>query len=337
MIPKRALRKNIHKLRGKKIAVVYGASSMEDAAYMKAVPRDEWSLSAIMAVLNDCGLTAEHIDPTEPSFVDVVRTFDIAFLNTHGPYGEDGRLQGLLDYLGIPYTCSGVLASSIGMDKLVTKAVFRHLNIRTPPNSGLLDLADPVIPDNVGLPAMLKAVDGGSSIGLERIKTARDLSRAIRRLVDRGFHRCFLEEFVEGRSVTASVLVTEDGPAVLPLLECITEATFYDEETKLGRTEEASIEYRVPLDLSDHITTTVTEGAYALATFLDCKGALRVDYVIDRLGHPYALEINTIPGLQRHSNLPIACKAAGLTYQVLITTLLAQVVEDTEVLQLVSA
>lgn len=172
---------------------------------------------------------------------------------------------------------------------------------------------------------------------MEQIEISRDLPRAVRRLVDRGFNRCFLEEFIEGRSVTVSVLITEDGPAVLPLLECVTEATFYDEATKLKGAEDASVEYRVPLDLNDHTTASIIEGSCTLATFLDCKGAFRIDYVIDRLGHPYALEINTIPGLQRHSNLPVACKAAGITYQALITMLLAQAVEDTRALQLVSA
>jgi D-alanine-D-alanine ligase len=264
-------------------------------------------------------LQAEHLDPTASDFPERVRAFDVAFVNVHGPYGEDGRLQGLLDYLHVPYTSSGVLAGSVGMDKLASKAVFRHLGMVTPCSSGrLADVPNADFP----LPAMLKAVDGGSSVGLCLVETQEQLAETGVLFAQRGFHRCFLEEFVDGRAMTVSVLGTAAGPMALPPLEFITEAAYYDEATKLGGDQAPSVEYRVPDDLEPSTLKTMTSGAEAVYEFLDCRGAIRLDYIIDAAGSAFALEVNTVPGLQRHSNLPAACERVGISYETLIVTLL---------------
>ncbi|WP_211768685.1 D-alanine--D-alanine ligase family protein [Kutzneria sp. CA-103260] len=318
-----SLPSDVQTLRGLRIAVVYGAVSEEDAVYIHSAPRAEWSLTAIMRVLQDHGLDAEHLDPTAPDFAERVRGFDAAFVNVHGPYGEDGRLQGLLEYLNVPYTGSGVLAGSVGMDKLVCKAIFRHLGLATPRDSGLLAGQ---IPAGFPLPGMLKAVDGGSSVGTRLVDNSAQIAEAIREFTGRGFRRYFLEEFIAGRALTVAVIGGPAGSVALAPLEFVTEAAFYDEASKLGGASAPSVQYQFPEDLPPSVVKAMSVGAEAAYDFLDCRGAIRVDYIVDDAETVYALEINTIPGLQPHSNLPAACARAGIPYDALVLRLLAQAV-----------
>jgi D-alanine-D-alanine ligase len=313
-------------LRGKRVAVVAGPVSQEDALYLRTVPRAQWSLTALREALTDSGVHCDHLDPTASDFITRIAGFDVAFLNVHGPYGEDGRIQGLLDFLSVPYTSSGVLASSVGMDKLVSKAVFAHLGIATPRSSQLLSPKSSFATADFPLPAMLKAVDGGSSVGLRLIERSDELAPALSEMAQRGFNRCFLEEFITGRALTISVIPSNEGLACLPPLEFVTDAAYYDESTKLGGDGAPAIQYRVPDDLPEHTLKEMTRGAEAVHEFLDCRGAIRVDYMVDADNIPYALEINTIPGLQRHSNLPVSCAEAGLSYHELVIRLLAEAV-----------
>lgn len=310
--------------------MVYGAVSEEDGLYIRNVPREKWSLVAILDALSSLGLHAEHVDPTRDDFAEYIQLFDVAFLNVHGPYGEDGRIQGLLDYLSIPYTSSGVLASSIGMDKLASKAVFAYLGIPVPRGVPIIRSGDVQIPTDFLFPAMLKAVDGGSSVGMALINNPADMSREIDALHGRGFKRLFLEEFIQGRSVTVSAFESTEGLTVLPPLEFITESDFYDESTKLGGSGAPRVEYRVPDDLLPHVLKELSEWTESVYEFLGCRGAIRVDYMIDENDTAYALEVNTIPGLQEHSNLPVSCGFEGISYQGLIATLLFAAIESAE-------
>ncbi|MFC9227472.1 hypothetical protein ACFTZI_00485 [Streptomyces decoyicus] len=318
-------------LRGKRIAVVYGAVSEEDALYIRNVPRADWSLSAILEALTGLGLEAEHLDPTHNDFIERIQLFDVAFLNVHGPYGEDGRIQGLLDYLSIPYTTSGVLASSIGMDKLASKAIFTYLGIPVPRGLPLLrpETAEEVSA-GFAFPAMLKAVDGGSSVGMAMINEPGELAREAETLKRRGFKRLFLEEFIHGRAVTVSAVESAEGSIVLPPLEFITESSYYDESTKLGGSQAPKVEYVVPDDLPPHVVKGLTEQTRCVYDFLACRGAIRVDYMIDELGTTYALEVNTNPGLQQHSNLPVSCALEGMAYPELIERLVLHALKSFE-------
>lgn len=317
--------------RDKRIAVVYGAVSEEDALYIRKVPRAEWSLSAILEALMELGFEAEHLDPTRDDFIERIQLFDMAFLNVHGPYGEDGRIQGLLDYLSIPYTSSGVLASSIGMDKLASKAIFAYLGIPVPRGVPILrpEAAAEVSAD-LTFPTMLKAVDGGSSIGMAMLNDPGELAREVETLNRRGFKRLFLEEFIHGRAVTVSAVESAEGSMVLPPLEFITESSYYDESTKLGGSEAPKVEYVVPDDLPPHVVKDLTERTRCVYDFLACRGAIRVDYMIDDLGTTYALEVNTNPGLQQHSNLPVSCELEGMAYSELIECLVVHALESFE-------
>lgn len=308
-------------LRRLRIAVIYGAVSEEDGLYIRSLPREEWSLTAIMSTLADCGLRAEHVDPTAANFPEKIRTYDVAYVNVHGPHGEDGRLQGLLDYLRVPYTSSGVLAGSVGMDKLVCKAVFQSLDIRTPWDAGLIT-AQTIT--RFVLPAMLKASDGGSSVGIRMVETPEEIAEAIAEFEQRGLRRFFLEEFIHGRTITVSVIASPEGPVVLPPLETVTDTAYYDETAKLSGHHNASVSFQVPDDLKPDTVDAMATAAETVYTFLDCRGAIRVDFIVNDDGIPFALEINTIPGVQRHGNLPVVCEHVGISYQELIVGLLVE-------------
>lgn len=308
---------------GLKVGVVYGPMSEEDRVYMTQAPRAEWSLTALVEALESRGAQPEHLDPTEASFTTRVAAVDVALLNCHGPYGEDGRLQGLLDFLGVPYTSCGVLGSAVGMDKMVSKAVFTVLGIATPPAVALtpIEATDDAA---IGYPAMLKAVDGGSSVGIAFVHRPSDVARERAALERRGFDRLFLERFVPGRAITVSVLGTAQGLRALPALECVFDAPFYDEDAKLGGSGSSEVEYRWPGDLPPTTLHTMSEQALAVHAFLRCRGAIRVDFMVDADAKPWALEVNTIPGLQRKSNLPKAAELAGISYEELVAHVVAE-------------
>lgn len=316
-------------LTGLAVGIVYGPMSEEDRVYIHGAPRDEWSLTALTDALRSRGALPVHLDPTDDDFLARVTDADVLLMNCHGPYGEDGRLQGTLDYLGVPYTCSGVLPSAVGMDKVVSKAVFTTLGVLTPRSLPLTD-HEPASPDDLGFPVMLKAVDGGSSVGITLIHRQEELDRERVALEGRGFRRLFLEEYVPGRSVTISVLGTPDGPCALPALECAIDAPFYDESAKLGSGEAPQVDYRWPSDLPEQALTAMADGACTVFEFLQCRGAIRVDFLVDDSGQPWALEVNTVPGLQRKSNLPEAARLAGIGYEDLVAYLVLEAVDRRE-------
>lgn len=302
------------RLQGLTVGIVYGPTSREDALYMSEVPPAEWSLTLVRDTLTAEGVPAVHLDPTAHDFVARLMDVDLVFVNAHGPFGEDGRLQGLLDFLGLPYTFSGVSASAIGMDKLVTKAVFRELGIPTPKSSHLLMSDDDpreVVP---GWPLMVKAVDGGSSLGLRMVSTPDELVTAVDELRRDGFGRLFLEEFIVGRPVTLSVITNGTTRVCLPPLEALVgDRDFYDADAKLQGNSADESAYRIPDDLPRATLDVMEDAALGFGGFTGARGAYRVDFIVSD-GLPYALEANTVPGLQRGSNLPAAAAEAGLSY-----------------------
>ncbi|MFZ5870318.1 MAG: D-alanine--D-alanine ligase family protein [Actinomycetota bacterium] len=309
----------------RRIAVVSGFVSEEDALYLREGDASSSSLSAILASLARSGLRAAHLDPTRGDFVAAVRDVDVVFLNVHGPYGEDSRIQGLLDYLSIPYVNSGVCASAVGMDKLVTKAVFNYLDIPTPQATPVIDRSRiEALADTIEVPCMLKATKGGSSVGIELIEEREALGAAEERIRERGFERLFVEDFIDCRSLTVGVLEWQGAPLALPALETVTERPFYDELAKLNGGDESQTWYREPVDVSEAAMKAMRVHSERIYEFLACRGAVRVDFMVDADNRVFALEINTAPGLQPHSNLPMAAALRGIGYDDLILALLDQ-------------
>ncbi|GAB2982233.1 D-alanine--D-alanine ligase family protein [Frigoribacterium salinisoli] len=313
------------RLSGKTVGIVYGPSSVEDRTYSDALPREEWSAHQIVAALHGVGVAARVVDPTSEAFVRDLESCDVIFVNSHGHFGEDGRLQGVLEHLELPYTFSGVLTQAVGLDKLVTKAVFEHVDVSTPRSTRARPVDQSIEDSPFGYPVMLKAPDGGSSLGLELVHDRGQLESARASIAAQRFATIFLEEYVPGRSVTVSVLETEGRLQPLPPIEVETDAAYYDAACKLGAGGEARSS--VPDDLPDEIIERLRSDAVRVGEFLHARGAFRVDFVVAPNGDSFALEINTVPGMQQSSNLPEAARHAGLEYVDLVLTLLSAALE----------
>lgn len=313
-----ALAEEVDLVRGIRVAVVYGPSSPEDRLYMKAKPQDEWSVHDVMAGLVEVGVDVEWLDPTGADFAERVVEYDAAFLNAHGSYGEDGTLQGFLAYLGVPYTGSGVLTSAIGADKRLTKQLAEAARVATPPYERLRGAS----PRKISTPLMLKAVDGGSSVGIELVTETEDVAEAAARLRADGFDDLIAEEFVPGASVTVAVLRVGSESALLPPIVCSTVQPYYDEQSKLLGAGCSATHYRALLDADDRVAA-IFRDVSALLEILDVDGAVRFDFVLSDRGIPMLLELNTLPGLQLGSNLVLAAEAAYIDYPTLVGTVLA--------------
>jgi D-alanine-D-alanine ligase len=242
---------------------------------------------------------------------------DVAFLALHGPYGEDGCVQGLLELMGIPYTGSGVLASALAFDKLKSKEMFRLHNVPTPPYyafdaSELDDLES--THGSFGFPAFVKPRRAGSSVGSGR---ANDLAELRERCAEAAaFDSSILvERFVPGREVTVAVL---DGRA-LGALEIVPKGRFYDYQSKY---QKGQSEYHLPARLPPTRYKGVLNIAERAAKCLGTTGAVRVDFLVTEGENEYVLEVNTLPGMTETSLLPMIARGAGMDFDSLCETIL---------------
>ena len=234
---------------------------------------------------------------------------DTAFIGLHGPYGEDGCVQGLLEILGIPYTGSGVLASALAMDKLKAKEMFRLHNVPTAPYYAVACEDIPLIEDlhgSFGYPAFVKPRRLGSSVGAGRA----DSPTHLRELVEEATRfdaSVLVERFVEGREIAVGVL---DGNA-LGAVEITPKGGVYDYATKYTK---GQADYHLPPRLSATRYRGVLKVAERAARCLDVGGAVRVDLRVSDSDNEYVLEVNTLPGLTPTSLLPMIASAAGYTF-----------------------
>ena len=242
--------------------------------------------------------------------LEICQMADVVFLGLHGACGEDGRIQATLDLLGVPYTGSGCLGSAIAMDKDLTKQIVAPLGVRTPAWRTLTyTQADiPCIMAETKLPAVVKLVDSGSSIGVSIAHNAAELEAALRANV--GVERVIIEEYVKGREIDVGVL---DGKA-LPSIEIIPKQGFYDYVNKYqaGATLEIC-----PSPIDPEIEKKLGEAALTVHNALGLKGYSRSDYIVDEKGDVYFLEINTLPGMTPTSLMPQEAAAAGIDYNTL--------------------
>lgn len=250
----------------------------------------------------------------------------LVFLALHGPGGEDGTMQGLLESLHLPYTGSGVRASAIAMHKVTTKALLAAQGIPVPPGAVLH--ADgkkrgwpASLPPGLRLPVVVKPAAEGSTIGVSIVRRAADWRPALTRAYayDR---EVLVETYIPGREVGVSVLAAEDAagvPAALPPVEIVAPGGFYDYAAKYtkGRTT-----YLCPAPLPAAVARRIAALAIRAYQVIGCEGAARVDFRITPAGRPYVLEINTIPGMTETSLLPMAAARAGLDYDALTERIL---------------
>ncbi len=241
-----------------------------------------------------------------------VREADLVFLALHGGAGEDGTLQALLDLAGKAYTGSGMLASAAAMDKALTKRLFEHSGIPTPPWR-LYRRRESARPDAAaveavgGFPVVIKPNDEGSTFGLTVVKDAPGLAPALEEAL-RYSNNVLLEAFIPGRELTVAVL----GEEPLPVVEIRPRSGLYDYESKYtpGRSE-----YFCPADLPADVTRLVQELSVLACRVLDTAGVARVDFRLAPDGTPYCLEVNTIPGMTQTSLVPMAARAYGLSFE----------------------
>jgi len=236
---------------------------------------------------------------------------DKVFIALHGPYGEDGRIQGLLDILGIPYTGSGVLGSALAMDKDITKRLLRSEGIPTP-DWVCVRKAEPV-PEWKTFPAVVKPADQGSSVGLRIVENRKELENAVKELFQLT-EKVLVESFIEGRDMTVGVLKDR----ALPVIEVKPKKGIYDYESKYtkGATEYIFLE-------EEGLSRELQNIALKVHRLLELKDLSRVDFRVDREGTPYVLEVNTIPGMTELSLLPMACRKAGIEFKEMLAIILS--------------
>ena len=241
-----------------------------------------------------------------------LRAADVVFIALHGGEGEDGRVQALLELLGIAYTGSGVRASAVGMDKSISKVIFERHGIETPAWAYLRDEAAEAatvreaIEGLGGWPVVVKPVDQGSTIGISIVDGPDGVAGAIR-LAHTYSAGVVLERYIEGRELSVPIL----GDEVLPMVEIRPKEGFYDYERKYTR---GMTEYLCPAPLDDGIRRRIEDDAMAAFRVLGCEGFGRVDLRLGQDGVPYFLEVNTIPGMTETSLVPMGAKARGISF-----------------------
>jgi len=268
--------------------------------------------TAVLAALRRRGVDAHMVDPraTELGRLAEAR-FARVWIALHGPGGEDGTVQGLLECLGIPYSGSGVAGSAIGMDKLRTKRLAQAIGVATAESvmlAGEQDLEGAL--EELGLPLIVKPATQGSSVGMSKVERAQDLPAAYRAAA--AVDSCvFAERWITGAEYTVGIL----KGAALPSIRIETPKAFYDYEAKYFRDD---TRYFCPSGLSAPAEQHL--GNLALATF-EATGAWgwgRVDFMMDGAGRPLLLELNTVPGMTDHSLVPMAAKASGIAFDELV-------------------
>jgi D-alanine-D-alanine ligase len=298
--------KERRKLQKKVIGVLYGGWSSEREISLG-------SGECVIKALKRQGFKVKPID-VQRDFVKKIKAIDIAFIALHGHPGEDGTIQAMLDFLGIPYTGSGVLGSAIGMDKIISKRLFGALNIPTPPYYYNEEINIDEAIANLDFPMVIKPRAEGSSVGITIVETRIELERALKRA--RKFGRAFLEKYIPGMMATCGIL--SDVP--LPILEIAPRTRkFYDYKAKYTK---GTTEYIIPARIPEKNYKETQNQALAAHRAIGAHGFSRVDFVLDKNHDPYVLEVNTIPGLLTESNLPLEARAIGLGYDELIYEIL---------------
>jgi D-alanine-D-alanine ligase len=294
-----------------RVAVLMGGKSGEREISLK-------SGGAVLAALQAQGVDAHAFDPREKPLHDL-EVFDRVFINLHGRFGEDGCIQGALEMLQIPYTGSGVMASAIGMDKWRTKLLWRATNVVTPDFELVTATSDfAAIEAKLGLPLFVKPANEGSSIGITKVKESGGLEAAYE-LAAEADPLVIAEAFVGGGEYTVGIIEDANGLRALPIIRIVPKNEFYDYEAKYLRND---TEYLCPCGLSLEKEAQIQQEALLAFRAIGCKGWGRVDFLMDEAGKHYFLEVNTSPGMTDHSLVPMAAKAAGISFNELVIQIL---------------
>ena len=302
-----------------KVAVLMGGASAEREISLM-------SGHGVLQALQASGVDAHAFDPAQRDLVELKRDgFARCFIALHGRFGEDGTVQGALELLGIPYTGSGVMASAIAIDKVMTKRVWAAEGLPTPRYTLLRRGAfgpQQVIrlPDTLGLPLIVKPAREGSSIGVTKVMGVSDMQAAVDQaaLLDADI---LCEQCINGDEVTCAVMGTADSARALPLIRIVAPDGKYDYQNKYFTDD---TRYLVPAGLPAGEEEAIQALVLQAYRVLGCRGWGRVDVMVDAATRaPYLLEINTSPGMTSHSLVPMSARAEGTSYEALCVQLLA--------------
>ncbi len=305
-----------------KVAVLFGGASAESEV-------SQMSGSGVLEALRSIGVDAHAFDPAKRSLQALKdENFDRAFIALHGRFGEDGTVQGALELLGIPYTGSGVTASAVAMDKVMTKRLWSTYDLPIPQwreiDSSIAQSCNPIehlreIPDALGLPLIFKPPHEGSSNGVTKVVAYSELTEAFAKAA-RYDSVVLAEEFIQGRELTVTILGSGQDARALPVIEIFAPEGDYDFHNKYyGETK-----YECPANLPKVLSDSLQSIALKAYRVLGCEGWGRADFMLrDSDQAAFLLEMNTSPGMTGHSLVPMAASAQGISYGQLCLEILA--------------
>ena len=301
-----------------KVAVLMGGHSAEREISLL-------SGGGVLQALRSKGIDAYAFDPAERDLSELKTDgFARCFIALHGRFGEDGTVQGALELLGIPYTGSGVMASSMAIDKVMTKRMLIAENLPTPNfvllRRGAYTGADMhAVPDALGLPLIVKPAREGSSIGLTKVTDRKAMAAAVRQ-AEQLDADVLCEQFISGDEVTCPVLGSGANAKALPVIRILAPEGNYDYQNKYFTD---TTQYLVPCGLPQGEEVAIQTLVLAMYRLLNCRGWARADVMIDSVTRqPYLLEINTSPGMTGHSLVPMSARATGISYEDLCVAVL---------------
>ena len=288
-----------------KVGVLYGGKSAEREVSLM-------SGKGVHEALISRGVNAHLFDTGTRSLAELANErFDRVIIALHGRYGEDGTIQGALELLGVPYTGSGPMASSLAMNKIMTKRIWLEAGLPTPGHHTLRGVSDlmPAL-DKLGLPMMLKAPHEGSTLGIVKVSAVNQLEPAYQEVS--GFDQEILaEQFVSGRELTVAILGHAEHAHALPVIEIVAPQGNYDYEHKYFSDD---TQYLCPAPIDASLAEKVSALCVTAYRALGCEGWGRADVILDAQSRPWLLEMNTSPGMTGHSLVPMAAKAVGMSY-----------------------
>lgn len=320
----------------KNIAIVAGGYSSEVVVSLKSaegiysfIDKDKYNLYIAILKKEDWVVrlsdgTETPINKNDFSFCEnqEVKKFDFAYITIHGTPGEDGRLQGYFDMIGIPYSSCSALVSALTFNKYVCNHYLSAFGVKIARSIRLMNgqtiEADEAV-NQLGLPIFVKPNDGGSSFGVTKVKEKEALQAAVDKAFAEG-REVVLESFIKGTEVTCGCYKVKGKEVVFPITEVVTSNEFFDYDAKYnGQVEEIT-----PARLSEDLTLKIQRETSRIYDILGAKGLIRVDYIIPEDGEPMLLEINTTPGMTATSFIPQQVRAAGLN----ITDVMTDIIED---------
>ena len=290
-----------------KVAVLMGGDSNERAVSLL-------SGGAVFLALKRLGIEAEAFDPSDRD-INEIQSYNRVFITLHGRGGEDGSVQAFLKSKNVAYTGSDSLSSAIGMDKIKTKLLWRSLNIPTPDFLQVNEKTSYIeILDAISVPFFIKPSNEGSSIGIDKIKNEKQYQEAFLK-TSKIDTNVIVEKFVDGEEFTVAIV----NGKTFPVIKIKPSNEFYDYEAKYIKDD---TQYICPSGIEKNKEASISEEALKAFKAVGCSSWGRVDFMIDKAGRHYFIEVNTSPGMTSHSLVPMAAKEVGINFDQLVLEIL---------------